>query len=39
MSKRIGPVTVLPQEGDPRMTGVSDGMLHAVDEEVRRDAR
>ena len=36
MSERIGPVTVLPQEGDPRMTGVSDGMLNAVDEEVRR---
>jgi cell division protease FtsH len=36
MSERIGPVTILPQEGDPRMTGVSDGMLHAVDEEVRR---
>jgi len=36
MSERIGPVTILPQEGDPRMPGVSDGMLHAVDEEVRR---
>jgi cell division protease FtsH len=36
MSERIGPVTILPVEGDPRMAGVSDGMLHAVDEEVRR---
>jgi len=36
MSERIGPVTVLPQEGDPRMEGVSEGMLDAVDEEVRR---
>ena len=36
MSDRIGPVTILPVEGDPRMVGVSDGMLHAVDQEVRR---
>ena len=36
MSERIGPVTILPHDGDPRMAGVSDGMLHAVDEEVRR---
>jgi cell division protease FtsH len=36
MSDRIGPVTVLPQEGDPRMTGVSDGLLDAVDDEVHR---
>src|SRR5690606_34263615 len=36
MSERVGPVSVLPQEGDPRMFGVSDGMLQTVDEEVRR---
>jgi cell division protease FtsH len=36
MSERIGTVSVLPQEGDPRMAGVSDGLLDAVDEEVRR---
>ena len=36
MSERIGPVSVLPMEGDPRMAGVSEGLLHAVDEEVRR---
>jgi cell division protease FtsH len=36
MSERIGPVSVLPREGDPRMMGVSDGLLDAVDEEVRR---
>ena len=36
MSERIGPVSVLPSEGDPRMFGVSDAMLAAVDEEVRR---
>lgn len=35
MSKRIGPVSVLPVEGDARMAGVSDRMLHAVDEEIR----
>ena len=36
MSERIGPVSVLPKEGDPRMAGISDSMLGAVDQEVRR---
>jgi cell division protease FtsH len=36
MSQRIGPVSVLPREGDPRLAGVSDDLLDAVDEEVRR---
>ncbi|MGV0836179.1 ATP-dependent zinc metalloprotease FtsH [Mycolicibacterium thermoresistibile] len=36
MSERVGPVSVLPREGDPRMAGISDAMLSAVDEEVRR---
>jgi cell division protease FtsH len=36
MSERIGPVSVLPSDGDPRMAGISDGMLDAVDEEVHR---
>jgi cell division protease FtsH len=36
MSDRIGPLSVLPAEGDPRMAGVSDGLLDAVDQEVRR---
>ncbi|WP_235674455.1 hypothetical protein [Mycolicibacterium pulveris] len=36
MSERIGPVSVFPKEGDPRMAGVSDSMLGAVDQEVRR---
>ena len=36
MSARIGPLSVLPAEGDPRMAGVSDALLDAVDEEVRR---
>jgi cell division protease FtsH len=36
MSERIGPVSVLPPEGDPRMLGVSEGMLDAVGDEVRR---
>jgi cell division protease FtsH len=36
MSERIGTLSVLPGEGDPRMAGVSDGLLDAVDEEVRR---
>jgi cell division protease FtsH len=36
MSDRIGKLSVLPAEGDPRMAGVSDDMLNAIDEEVRR---
>ena len=36
MSDRIGKLSVLPAEGDPRMMGVSDSTLDAVDEEVRR---
>jgi cell division protease FtsH len=36
MSERIGAVSVLPADGDPRMAGVSDAMLDAVDEEVHR---
>jgi cell division protease FtsH len=36
MSERIGPLSVLPAEGDPRLAGVSNALLDAVDEEVRR---
>jgi cell division protease FtsH len=36
MSEKIGRLSVLPSDGDPRMAGVSDGLLNAVDEEVRR---
>jgi cell division protease FtsH len=36
MSDRIGPLSVLPSEGDPRMAGVSEALLSAVDDEVRR---
>jgi cell division protease FtsH len=36
MSERVGPLSVLPLEGDPRMMGVSETLLNAVDEEVRR---
>ncbi len=36
MSEAVGPVSVLPAEGDPRMAGVSDELLNTVDEEVRR---
>jgi cell division protease FtsH len=36
MSERIGTLSVLPAEGDPRMAGMSDALLDAVDEEVRR---
>jgi cell division protease FtsH len=36
MSERVGRLSVLPAEGDPRMAGISDGLLDAVDEEVRR---
>ncbi|MFS8586738.1 MAG: cell division protein FtsH, partial [Acidimicrobiia bacterium] len=35
MADRIGPVSVLPQEGDPRLFGVSDRTLAAVDDAVR----
>jgi cell division protease FtsH len=36
MSDRLGPVSVLPPEGDPRMMGVSEGTLDLLAEEVRR---
>lgn len=36
MSDKIGPVQVLPREGDPRQLGVSEEQLAAVDNEVRR---
>lgn len=36
MSEAVGPVSVLPSEGDPRMAGASDELLNTVDEEVRR---
>jgi cell division protease FtsH len=36
MSNRVGPLSVLPLEGDPRMAGVSESLLNTVDEEVRR---
>jgi cell division protease FtsH len=36
MSERVGPVSVLPREGDPRSAGASEELLAAVDEEVRR---
>jgi cell division protease FtsH len=36
MSERIGTLSVLPAEGDPRLAGISEGLLDAVDEEVRR---
>jgi cell division protease FtsH len=36
MSERIGPVAVFPSDGDPRMSGVAEATLDAVDEEVRR---
>ncbi|MDI3314197.1 MAG: ATP-dependent zinc metalloprotease FtsH [Mycobacterium sp.] len=36
MSERIGPVSVLPREGDPHLAGISDSMLGTVDQEVRR---
>ncbi len=35
MSERIGPVTVLSKDGDPRMAGVSEDLLGKVDSEVR----
>ncbi|HEY8550203.1 MAG TPA: ATP-dependent zinc metalloprotease FtsH [Vicinamibacterales bacterium] len=36
MSERIGAVSILPADGNPRMAGVSDALLDAMDEEVRR---
>jgi cell division protease FtsH len=36
MSERVGKLSALPADGDPRMAGISDGTLDAVDEEVRR---
>jgi len=36
MSSRVGKLSVLPPDGDPRMAGVSEEMLSAIDEEVRR---
>jgi cell division protease FtsH len=36
MSDRIGPVSVLPKDADPRTAGVSEAMLDSVDEEIRR---
>ncbi len=35
MSPRIGPVQVLPEEGDPRAMGVSEGTLDLLAEETR----
>jgi cell division protease FtsH len=35
MSERIGPISLLPSDGDPR-ANASDAMLNAMDEEVRR---
>jgi cell division protease FtsH len=35
MSERVGRRSVLPSDGEPRMAGVSDGLLDTVDEEVR----
>ncbi len=36
MSERVGRISVLPKDADPRMAGVSESLLDAVDEEVRR---
>jgi cell division protease FtsH len=36
MSERVGRLSVLPSDGDPRTAGVSDSLLNALDEEVRR---
>ena len=36
MSDHLGPVSLLPPEGDPRTAGVSDNLLDAIDQEVRR---
>jgi cell division protease FtsH len=36
MSERIGPISVLPRDADVRAAGVSDALLNAVDDEIRR---
>ena len=36
MSDRVGKLSVIPLDGDPRMAGISDDMLSVVDDEVRR---
>jgi len=36
MSERVGRISALPPEGDPRMAGVSEATLDAVDAEMRR---
>ncbi|MFF0374041.1 ATP-dependent zinc metalloprotease FtsH [Actinoplanes missouriensis] len=36
MSAKVGPLSVLPSEGDPRAIGVSEQLLDTVDEEIRR---
>ena len=36
MSERIGKLSVLPAEGEPRMMGISEETLNAVDQEVHR---
>jgi cell division protease FtsH len=36
MSEKVGAVSVLPAEGDPRLAGASGALLDLVDEEVRR---
>jgi cell division protease FtsH len=36
MSERVGRLSVLPREGDPRIAGISEDMLDAVDGEVHR---
>jgi cell division protease FtsH len=36
MSPKIGTLSVLPSDGDPRMAGISDNLLNVVDDEVRR---
>jgi cell division protease FtsH len=36
MSERIGPISVFQPDADPRMTGVAETTLDAVDQEVRR---
>jgi cell division protease FtsH len=36
MSERVGPISVFQPEADPRMSGVAEQTLDAVDQEVRR---